>query len=91
MNMYCQQFGSSFDSIIKSAFGYRNMSKKNIEEVFNKQESVIKKLLEKTQNCDIRSEKSSNKNSIIHKLQRKNLSSTSQSFVKVCKNFENAH
>jgi hypothetical protein len=89
MNTFCQQFGSSFDSINKSAFGYRNMSKKNIEEVFNREENVIKKLLEKTKNREIKPEKLSKKNSIIQKFQRKNSTSTSPSFVKVCNSLNN--
>lgn len=82
MNEYCVKINISFEKIIKQAFGFRNMSRKNIENVFNTEEKAIKKLKAKnSQNQLNMNEKYiQQKNSMIHKM--KSAKSSSSSFAK---------
>ena len=89
MNEYCVKINISFEKIIKQAFGFRNMSRKNIENVFNTEEKAIKKLKAKnSQNQLNMNEKYiQQKNSMIHKM--KSAKSSSSSFAKVNINARN--
>lgn len=46
---FCQRIDISFDRILKIAFGYRNMSRKDIEAAFQAEEKIIKKMRAKTE------------------------------------------
>ena len=48
MSDYCSQMEASFDKLMKTAFGLRNMSRKNIEQLFQVEERAIKKMRAKT-------------------------------------------
>ena len=81
MNEYCAKIAMPFERIIRLAFGFRNMSRKNIEHVFNTEEKAIKKLKAKnSQNQLHRNDKFSKKDTVIHKLKKSSLTS---SFTKV--------
>ena len=41
---FCNKIALPFDKLVKTAFGFRNMSKKDIEKVFEAEEKSIKKL-----------------------------------------------
>ena len=43
MNDFCASIPVPFDKLLKSAFGYRNMSRKDIENAFQAEEKMIKK------------------------------------------------
>ncbi len=46
---FCNKITLPFDRLVKTAFGFRNMSKKDIEKVFESEEKSIKKLRAKTE------------------------------------------
>ena len=46
---FCNKMTLPFDRLVKTAFGFRNMSKKDIEKVFESEEKSIKKLRAKTE------------------------------------------
>ena len=46
---YCNRISLPFDRLVKTAFGFRNMSKRDIEKVFDAEEKSIKKLRAKTE------------------------------------------
>jgi hypothetical protein len=47
MKEYCNNIELSYDKLIKTAFGYRNMSRKDIDQAFQSEEKSIKKLRSK--------------------------------------------
>lgn len=83
MNEYCETISFPFEKMIRLAFGFRNMSRKNIETVFIAEEKAIKKLKAKNTQTQMQSQFDNGKirkDSIIHKLKNSTLST---SFVKV--------
>lgn len=72
-----------FEKLIKVAFGFRNMSRKNIEHVFNTEEKAIKKLKAKNSQNQLNMNEKYNqrKNSVIHKM--KSAKTNSGNFAKV--------
>ncbi len=83
MNDYCTAINVSFEKIYRLAFGFRNMSRKNIETIFIAEEKAIKKLkVKNTQNqMQLQFEHGKlRKDSIIDKLKKSTLTT---SFAKV--------
>lgn len=50
VNRFCRSIPVPFDRLLKVAFGFRNMSRKDIENVFQTEEKLIKKARAKSNN-----------------------------------------
>lgn len=77
MNEYCAKIDMPFERIIKLAFGFRNMSRKNIEHVFNAEEKAIKKLKAKnSQNSLNQNDNNIDSKNPLRKLEKSSLTSS---------------
>jgi hypothetical protein len=47
MELYCKNIDISFERLSKVSFGFRNLSRKDIESVFKEEEKIVKRLREK--------------------------------------------